>query len=151
MHQATESSFNLMPWNLLFDQQQKTPSSPFSTLPQRLFVSRTIEPSEDRVIQFDFLRDTEMAALNANGLDRQGKQSSSRRCRIQLHSRYVDQINVRGEIFIGERIKDGTSRLFAGKRIGFWEAGAHRRLVITNPCSGRDARCGRVLRSSDYV
>lgn len=92
--------------------------------------------TDSRLIQFDFLRATEMAALNCLPWIGQGDKESADAAACDAIRGMFDIMDIRGEIVIGEGIKDEAPGLFAGERVGHWRDGTPRVDIAIDPLDG---------------
>ena len=92
--------------------------------------------NEVRLVQFDFLRATEMAALNCMPWIGKGEKESADAAACDAIRGMFDVMDIRGEIVIGEGIKDQSPGLFAGERVGSWRQGAPRIDIAIDPLDG---------------
>lgn len=95
-----------------------------------------IRLTESRLIQFDFVRATEMAALNCHSWIGKGEKESADAAACDAMRGMFDVMDIRGEVIIGEGIKDEAPGLFAGERVGTWRAGAPRVDIAVDPLDG---------------
>ena len=100
------------------------------------FNSSQSERNEVRLLQFDFLRATEMAALNCMPWIGKGEKESADSAACDAIRGMFDVMDIRGEIVIGEEIKDEAPGLFAGERVGKWREGAPRVDIAIDPLDG---------------
>jgi fructose-1,6-bisphosphatase II len=92
--------------------------------------------NEVRLLQFDFLRATEMAALNCMPWIGKGEKESADSAACDAIRGMFDVMDIRGEIVIGEGIKDEAPGLFAGERVGNWREGTPRVDIAIDPLDG---------------
>lgn len=88
------------------------------------------------MLQFDFVRATEMAALNCLGWIGKGDKESADAAACDAIRGMFDLMDIRGEIVIGEGIKDEAPGLFAGERVGRWREGSPRVDIAIDPLDG---------------
>ena len=91
---------------------------------------------ETRLVQFDFLRATEMAALNCLSWIGKGDKESADAAACDAIRGMFDVMDIRGEVVIGEGIKDEAPGLFAGERVGRWREDAQRVDIAIDPLDG---------------
>ncbi len=84
-------------------------------------MSATSQPSDpERIIEFEFLRATESAALNAMRWVGRGDKESADEAACDAIRGIFDLMDIRGEVVIGEGIKDEAPGLFKGEKVGKW-------------------------------
>src|SRR5260221_10125650 len=86
------------------------------------------QPYEDveRIIEFDFLRATEAAALNTLPWVGRGEKENADAAACDAIRGMFDLINICGEVVIGEGIKDNAPGIFNGEHLGTWIPGSHK-------------------------
>src|SRR5262249_936052 len=90
----------------------------------------------ERVLEFEFVRATENAALNAiNWLGRGEKEKGDAAACDAIYGVF-DILDIRGEVVIGEGIKDNAPGIFVGERLGTWKDGAPRFDIALDPIDG---------------
>src|SRR5260370_2491144 len=90
----------------------------------------------ERTIEFEFVRATENAALNVlPWLGRGEKEKADAAACDAIHGVF-DQVDVCGEVVIGEGLKDNAPGLFVGDRLGTWKPGSPRFDVAVDPIDG---------------
>jgi fructose-1,6-bisphosphatase II len=94
------------------------------------------ECNEMRLVQIEFLRATEMAALNCMPWIGKGDKEAADAAACDAIRGMFDIMDIRGEIVIGEGIKDQSPGLFAGERVGMWRDGAPRVDIAIDPLDG---------------
>ena len=77
-----------------------------------------------RLHELDFLRATEIAALNCMQWIGKGDKEAADAAACDAIRGMFDLMDIRGEVVIGEGIKDEAPGLFKGERVGTWRAGA---------------------------
>lgn len=92
--------------------------------------------TDTRLIQFDFLRATEMAALHCLPWIGKGDKESADAAACDAIRGMFDVMDIRGEIILGEGIKDEAPGLFAGERVGRWRAVSPRVDIAIDPLDG---------------
>src|SRR5260370_11195657 len=83
-------------------------------------------PYEDleRIIEFDFLRATESAALNTLDWIGRGEKEKADAAACDAIRGMFDLMNICGEVVIGEGIKDEAPGIFKGEQLSTWLPGA---------------------------
>jgi fructose-1,6-bisphosphatase II len=90
----------------------------------------------ERVLEFEFVRATENAALNAaHWLGRGDKESGDAAACDAIYGVF-DILDVRGEVVIGEGIKDNAPGIFVGERLGTWRDNSPRFNIALDPVDG---------------
>jgi fructose-1,6-bisphosphatase II len=89
-----------------------------------------------RMIEMDFLRATELAALNTLQWLGKGAKESADAAACDAIRGMFDLMDIRGEIVIGEGIKDEAPGLFKGEKVGQWREGSPRFEVALDPVDG---------------
>jgi fructose-1,6-bisphosphatase II len=90
----------------------------------------------ERLLEFDFLRCTEMAALNSLQWIGKGQKELADAAASDAIRGMFDQMDISGEVVIGEGIKDEAPGLFKGERVGMWREGSTRFDVALDPIDG---------------
>lgn len=90
----------------------------------------------ERQIQFDFLRATEVAALNTLQWLGKGEKEKADEAACDAIRGMFDLMDIRGEVMIGEGIKDEAPGLFLGEKVGTWKEGAPRFEIALDPVDG---------------
>jgi fructose-1,6-bisphosphatase II len=90
----------------------------------------------ERQIEFDFLRATEIAALNTLQWLGKGNKEAADAAACDAIRGMFDLVDMCGEITIGEGIKDEAPGLFRGERVGTWREGAPRFEIALDPIDG---------------
>ena len=97
----------------------------------------TSEQSDfERQIEFDFLRATELAALNTLQWLGKGQKEKADEAACDAIRGMLDLVNICGEVVIGEGIKDEAPGLFKGEQVGSWKAGSPRFEIALDPVDG---------------
>src|SRR6266704_3263819 len=78
----------------------------------------------ERIIEFDFVRATEAAALNSLRWLGRGDKEAADAAACDAMRGMFDLMNICGEVVIGEGIKDEASGIFKGEQLGTGEPGA---------------------------
>jgi fructose-1,6-bisphosphatase II len=96
------------------------------------------QPYEDveRIIEFDFLRATEVAALNTLPWLGRGEKEKADAAACDAIRGMFDLINICGEVVIGEGIKDNAPGIFKGEHLGTWLPGSHKFDLALDPIDG---------------
>lgn len=90
----------------------------------------------ERQIAFDFLRATEIAALNTLQWLGKGEKELADAAACDAIRGMFDLTDMCGEIAIGEGIKDDAPGLFKGEKVGTWREGAPRFEIALDPIDG---------------
>ena len=90
----------------------------------------------ERAAEFDFLRATEMAALNTLQWLGKGRKELADEAACDAIRGMFDLMDMRGEVVIGEGIKDKAPGLFIGEKVGNWRDGAPRFEIALDPIDG---------------
>ena len=95
-------------------------------------------PYEDleRIIEFDFLRATEAAALNTLEWVGRGEKEKADAAACDAIRGMFDLMNICGEVVIGEGIKDNAPGIFKGEHLGTWIPGSHKFDLALDPIDG---------------
>jgi fructose-1,6-bisphosphatase II len=93
-------------------------------------------PDIQRLIEFDFLRATEIAALNCMKWIGKGDKEVADAAACDAIRGMFDLMDMCGEVAIGEGIKDDAPGLFKGERVGTWRDGAPRFDIALDPIDG---------------
>jgi fructose-1,6-bisphosphatase II len=96
------------------------------------------QPYEDveRIIELDFLRATEAAALNTLPWVGRGEKELADAAACDAIRGMFDLMNVCGEVVIGEGIKDNAPGIFKGEHLGTWTPGSHKFDLALDPIDG---------------
>ena len=78
----------------------------------------------ERIIEFDFVRATEAAALNALPWLGRGEKEKADAAACDAMRGMFDLMNICGEVVIGEGIKDDAPGILKGEQLGTWLPGA---------------------------
>lgn len=89
-----------------------------------------------RLHEFDFLRATEIAALNCMQWVGKGEKEAADAAACDAIRGMFDLMDVRGEVVIGEGIKDEAPGIFKGERLGTWAPDAPRFDIALDPVDG---------------
>jgi fructose-1,6-bisphosphatase II len=90
----------------------------------------------ERLVQLDFLRATEAAALNVMQWVGKGEKEMADEAACDAIRGMFDLMNIRGEVVIGEGIKDNAPGIFKGERIGTWLEGTPSYAIALDPVDG---------------
>ena len=96
------------------------------------------QPYEDieRIIELDFLRATEAAALNTLPWIGRGEKELADAAACDAIRGMFDLVNVCGEVVIGEGKKDKAPGIFKGEHLGTWKPGSHKFDLAVDPIDG---------------
>ncbi len=90
----------------------------------------------ERIIELDFLRATEAAALNSlKWLGRGEKEKADEAASDAIRGMF-DLMNICGEVVIGEGIKDDAPGIFKGEQLGTWLPGTPQFDIALDPIDG---------------
>ncbi|PYJ42534.1 MAG: fructose-bisphosphatase class II [Verrucomicrobia bacterium] len=90
----------------------------------------------ERIIEFDFVRATEAAALNALRWLGRGDKEAADAAACDAMRGMFDLMNVCGEVVIGEGIKDNAPGIFKGEQLGTWIPGSPQFDIAIDPIDG---------------
>src|SRR6516225_3172936 len=90
----------------------------------------------ERTIEFEFVRATENAALNVLPWLGRGEKEKADAAACDAINGVFDQVDIAGEVIIGEGAKDNAPGLFLGDKLGTWKTGAPRFDVAVDPIDG---------------
>src|SRR2546423_5539047 len=90
----------------------------------------------ERIIEFDFIRATEAAALNALPWLGRGDKESADAAACDAIRGMFDLMNICGEVVIGEGIKDEAPGVFKGEQLGTWIPGSPQFDIAIDPIDG---------------
>jgi fructose-1,6-bisphosphatase II len=90
----------------------------------------------ERVIEFDLIRATEAAALNASRWMGKGDKNAADQAACDAIRGMFDLIPCCGEVVIGEGIKDDAPGIFLGEHLGSWEPGMVPLDIAVDPVDG---------------
>jgi len=90
----------------------------------------------ERILEFEFVRATENAALQAIRWSGRGEKEKADAMACAAIAGVFDQLDIRGEVVIGEGLKDEAPGLFLGDRLGSWREGATRFDLAMDPIDG---------------
>src|ERR1043165_850247 len=90
----------------------------------------------ERVLEFEFVRATENAALNAMHWLGRGQKEAGDAAACDAIYGVFDILDVRGEVVIGEGIKDNAPGIFVGEKLGTGKPGTPRFDIALDPIDG---------------
>src|ERR1041385_4218842 len=90
----------------------------------------------ERIIEFDFVRATEAAALNALSWLGRGEKEKADEAACDAIRGMFDLMNICGEVVIGEGIKDDAPGIFKGEQLGMWLPGSPQFDIAIDPIDG---------------
>jgi fructose-1,6-bisphosphatase II len=89
-----------------------------------------------RLVEMDFLRATEIAALNCMQWMGKGNKEEADAAACDAIRGMFDITDICGEVVIGEGIKDEAPGIFKGERLGMWRDGSPRYDIALDPIDG---------------
>jgi fructose-1,6-bisphosphatase II len=90
----------------------------------------------ERIIEFDFVRATEAAALNSLRWLGRGEKEKADAAACDAMRGMFDLMNICGEVVIGEGIKDDAPGIFKGEQLGTWLPGTPPFDIAIDPIDG---------------
>ena len=90
----------------------------------------------ERTIEFEFVRATENAALNVMHWLGRGEKELADAAACDAINGVFDLVDVRGEVVIGEGIKDNAPGIFLGDKLGTWKNGSPQFDIALDPIDG---------------
>ncbi|CAN5662277.1 class II fructose-bisphosphatase [soil metagenome] len=90
----------------------------------------------ERIIEFDFVRATEAAALNSLQWMGRGEKEKADEAACDAIRGMFDLMNICGEVVIGEGIKDDSPGILKGEQLGTWLPGAPAFHIALDPIDG---------------
>jgi len=90
----------------------------------------------ERNVEFEFVRATENAALNAMHWIGRGDKEAADAAACDAIYGVFDLVDICGEVVIGEGIKDNAPGIFLGDKLGTWKAGSPRFDIALDPIDG---------------
>jgi fructose-1,6-bisphosphatase II len=90
----------------------------------------------ERLLAFDFLRATEQAALHSMQWCGKGAKEEADAAACDAIRGMFDLIDIRGEVVLGEGIKDEAPGIFKGERLGLWRDSSPRFHIALDPIDG---------------
>lgn len=103
-----------------------------------LLLSDQSPPGRDteRHVAFDFLRATEMAALRTLPWIGKGQKELADAAACDAIRGMFALVDIRGEVTIGEGVKDESPGIFKGEKVGTWRESAPRFEIALDPIDG---------------
>ncbi len=90
----------------------------------------------ERIVEFDFVRATEAAALNSLRWLGRGDKEAADAAACDAMRGMFDLMNICGEVVIGEGIKDEAPGIFKGEQLGTWIPGSPQFHIAIDPIDG---------------
>jgi fructose-1,6-bisphosphatase II len=90
----------------------------------------------ERILEFEFVRATENAALQAIRWSGRGEKEKADAVACAAIAGVFDQLDIQGEVVIGEGTKDEAPGIFVGEKLGLWRPGAPRFDIAMDPIDG---------------
>lgn len=90
----------------------------------------------ERMIEFEFVRATENAALNSIHWLGRGEKEKADEAACDAIYGVFDVVDICGEVVIGEGIKDNAPGIFLGERLGTWKEGSPHFDIALDPIDG---------------
>src|SRR5215468_6206484 len=90
----------------------------------------------ERNIEFEFVRATENAALNSIHWLGRGNKEAADAAACDAINGVFDLVDIRGEVVIGEGIKDNAPGIFLGDKLGTCREGSPRFDIALDPIDG---------------
>jgi fructose-1,6-bisphosphatase II len=90
----------------------------------------------ERILEFEFVRATENAALQAIHYLGRGEKEKADAAACAAIAGVFDILDIKGEVVIGEGIKDEAPGIFVGEQLGTWKEGAPRFDIAMDPIDG---------------
>ena len=90
----------------------------------------------ERTIEFEFIRATENAALNSVHWLGRGEKELADAAACDAIYGVFDNVNVCGQVVIGEGIKDNAPGIFLGEQLGTWLPGSPVFDIALDPIDG---------------
>lgn len=90
----------------------------------------------ERVLEFEFVRATENAALQAIHWLGRGEKEKADAAACAAIAGVFDILDIKGEVVIGEGIKDEAPGIFVGEQLGTWKDGSPRFDIAMDPIDG---------------
>jgi fructose-1,6-bisphosphatase II len=94
------------------------------------------ESDPERSLEFEFIRATENAALNCVHWIGRGDKEGADAAACDAINGTFDQIDMCGEVVIGEGQKDEAPGIFLGDKLGTWKQGTPRFNIALDPIDG---------------
>lgn len=118
--------------------------------PKKVFVQAPKQPDLERIIELDFVRSTEGAALNAFKWLGKGDKNAADEAACDAIRGMFDLMDVCAEVVIGEGIKDNAPGIFLGEHLGKWTPGSLKFDIALDPVDGT-TNCAKGLPNSISV
>ena len=90
----------------------------------------------ERILEFEFIRATENAALTAIKWLGRGEKEKGDAAACDAIYGVFDILDIRGQVVIGEGIKDNAPGIFVGEKLGTWREGSPRFDIALDPIDG---------------
>ncbi len=90
----------------------------------------------ERMVEFEFVRATENAALHSMQWMGRGDKEAADEAACDAIKGMFDLVDIRGEVVIGEGIKDNAPGIFLGDKLGRWGEGDPRFDIALDPIDG---------------
>jgi fructose-1,6-bisphosphatase II len=90
----------------------------------------------ERTVEFEFVRATENAALHAMHWIGRGDKEGADAAACDAIYGVFDLVDIRGEVVIGEGIKDNAPGIFLGDKLGTWKEDSPRFDIALDPIDG---------------
>ncbi len=90
----------------------------------------------ERTVEFEFVRATENAALNAIHWLGRGNKEAADQAACDAINGVFDLVDIRGEVVIGEGVKDKAPGIFLGDKLGRGREGSPRFDIALDPIDG---------------
>ncbi len=90
----------------------------------------------ERIFEMDFLRATEGAAIVAHRWMGRGEKEAADAAACDAIRGMFDLMDMRGEVVIGEGIKDEAPGIFKGEKVGTWAEGSPQFHIALDPVDG---------------
>ena len=90
----------------------------------------------ERMVEFEFVRATENAALHSMHWMGRGDKEAADAAACDAINGMFDLVDIRGEVVIGEGIKDKAPGIFLGDKLGRWGANDPRFDIALDPIDG---------------
>lgn len=90
----------------------------------------------ERILEFDFVRATEAAALNSVAWLGRGEKELADQAACDAIRGMFDLVDICGEVVIGEGIKDNAPGIFKGEHLGRWRPGSPKFDLALDPIDG---------------
>jgi len=95
-----------------------------------------MQPDIQRLVEFDFLRATEIAALHCMQWIGKGNKEAADAAACDAIRGMFDITEICGEVVIGEGIKDEAPGIFKGERLGTWNPNTPKFHIALDPVDG---------------